>query len=172
MIGKYFSNVDSLIKKHFRKKRPLLVKILVGQALLIGLLTFFCLTRDSSNYTQVCKAPKSITMVCDFFKNLLKANYHYQMVVGFLMWVLECKDDEKQEIKIISTENLAVDDDVMIKIRDVGLLLILLVVLTILMILVLLGKSVTRSEETILRINTEGDWEYSPSKKREAAVKF
>ena len=88
------------------------------------------------------------------------------------MWVLECKDDEKQEIKMISNENLAVDDDVMIKIRDVGLLLILLVVLTILMILVLLGKSVTRSEETILRINTEGDWEYSPSKKREAAVKF
>ena len=164
MIGKYLSNVDSLIKKYFRKKRSLLVMILVGQALLIGLMTFFCLTRDSSDTIQVCGASQSMILVWDFFKNL--------MMVGFLMWILGC-EDKTQEIKIISPQDLAVDDDATMKIFKTVLLLVLLVLVTILMILTLIGKSITKkSDETMLLMNTEGDWEYSPSKKRDAAVKF
>ena len=57
---------------------------------------------------------------------------------------------------------------------EAPLLLILLVgLVAILLILTLIGKSVTKkSEETILVINSKGDWEYGPSKKRESAVKF
>ena len=165
MIGKYLSNVDSLIKKYFRKKRSLLVMILVGQALLIGLMTFFCLTRDSSDTIQVCGASQSMILVWDFFKNL--------MMVGFLMWIIGSVEDKAQEIKIISPQDLAVDDDATMKIFKTVLLLVLLVLVTILMILTLIGKSITKkSDETMLLMNTEGDWEYSPSKKRDAAVKF
>ena len=165
MIGKYVSYVDSLIKKYFRKRRPLLIMILVGQALLIGLLTFFCLSKESLDYNQ---ALQSMILVCAFFKNLLKIKYH---VVGFLMWILGCRDIEKQAATILSPPDLAVDDDAMMKIIEAVLLLILLGLLAILVILTLIGKSITdKSNETILVINNEGDWEYSPSKKREAAT--
>ena len=157
------SNVDSLIKKYFRKKRSLLVMILVGQALLIGLMTFFCLTRDVQ--TPSSGASQSMILVWDFFKNL--------MMVGFLMWILGSVEDKAQEIKIISPQDLAVDDDATMKIFKTVLLLVLLVLVTILMILTLIGKSITKkSDESMLLMNTEGDWEYSPSKKRDTAVKF
>ena len=89
------------------------------------------------------------------------------------MWILGSVEDKAQEIKIISPQDLAVDDDATMKIFKTVLLLVLLVLVTILMILTLIGKSITKkSDETMLLMNTEGDWEYSPSKKRDAAVKF
>ena len=165
MIGKFLRNVDSLIKKQFRKKRSLLPMILLGQALLIGLLTFFCLTRDSRDTILVCQASQSMIVVCGFFNYLLEVKCQ---MVGFLMRILGFEDDKKQEFKIISSQDLADDDDVM-KILKAALLLIM----AILMILTLVGKNITKkSEETMLLINNKGDWEYSPSIKREAAVKF
>ena len=172
MIGKYVSNVDSLIKKYFRKKRPLLVMILVGQAFLIGLLTFLCFTKDSSDNMQEFQASQSMILVCGFFKILLKVNYY---LAGFLMRILGCGgDDEKETVKILSPPpDLAVDDDAGMKIIEAVLLLILLGLLVILVILTVVGKSIAnKSEQTNLVINNEGDWEYSPSKKRDAVVKF
>ena len=169
MIRKNLNKVDSLIKKYFRKKRSLLVMILVGQALLIGLLTFICLTRDGSdNSNQVCKASQSTILVCGFFKNLLKIKYH---VMGFLCRILGSSEDgEKQAVKILSPPNLAGDDDetvTVMKIIQAVLLLILLGLLAILVTLTLVGRSITnKSDETILVINSEGDWEYSPSNKK------
>ena len=52
MIRNCLSNVDTLIKEHFQGKGRLLVKLLVGQALLIGVLTFFCLTRPGGEDIQ------------------------------------------------------------------------------------------------------------------------
>ena len=144
--------------------------ILLGQALLIGLLTFFCLTRDSRDTILVYQASQSMIVVCGFFKYLLEVKCQ---MVGFLMQILGFEDDKKQEFKIISPQDLAGDDDAAMKIFKAALLLILLVLLAILMILSLVGKSITKkSEETMLLINNKGDWEYSPSMKKEAAVKF
>ena len=151
MIGKHVRNVDSLINKHFREKRPLLIMILAGQALLIGLLTFFCLTKDGSDYCQA-EASQSMILLCGFFNNLLKIKYH---VVGCLKWILGCGGDgEEQVVKILSPPDLVDDDAVCEIIQAVLLLLIPLVLLTILVILVC--KSITnKSDETILNNEEE-----------------
>ena len=84
-------------------------------------------------------------------------------------------DVEKQAVKILSPPDLAGDDDeAAMKIIEAVLLLILLGLLAILVILTLVGRSITnKNDETILVINSEGDWEYSPSnKKRGTAAKF
>merc|ERR1712142_656160 len=160
------SNLSSRIKEYFRGKGSLLVKILVGQALLIGILTFFYLTRDNSNQdTEPVLFIKYIILVPVFF---LK----YLMV--FFMVLLGC--DGKQEdpgvaVNIIDHVS-GVDDDSIIKLLETVLLFLLLGVLAVIMFL--WAKSFKRKNtgETILKINSKGDWEYAPSKKREAAVKF
>ena len=178
MIGKYLKKADSLVKDFFHGKGSLLVKILVGQALLILLLTFFCLTRDSSDTSEDSLASKSQAVVCDLFSYIFFQSIFmvFKCHVGLLMWLLGCHVEDQDapgEEKIISSEDIAVDDDSM-KFLEAPLLLILLVgLVAILLILTLIGKSVTKkSEETILVINSKGDWEYGPSKKRESAVKF
>ena len=183
MIGKYLKKADSLVKDFFHGKGSLLVKILVGQALLILLLTFFCLTRDSSDTSEDSLASKSQAVVCDLFSYIFFQSIFmvFKCHVGLLMWLLGCHvEGEDQDApggeKIISSEDITVDDDSMKFLEaEAPLLLILLLVglVAILLILTLIGKSVTKkSEETILVINSKGDWEYGPSKKRESAVKF
>ena len=182
MIGKYLKKADSLVKDFFHGEGSLLVKILVGQALLILLLTFFCLTRDSSDTSEDSLASKSQAVVCDLFSYIFFQSIFmvFKCHVGLLMWLLGCHvEGEDQDApggeKIISSEDITVDDDSMKFLEaEAPLLLILLVgLVAILLILTLIGKSVTKkSEETILAINSKGDWEYGPSKKRESAVKF
>ena len=162
------SKLNNRIKEYFRGKGSLLVKILVGQALLIGILTFFCLTRENSDNQD--------TEPVVFIKYLiLLPVFSVKYLMVFLMWLLGC--DGKQEdlrvvVNIMDHVSGGVDDDSITKLLETVLLLLLLGMLAVIMFL--WAKSFKRKNtgETILQINSKGDWEYAPSNKREAAVKF
>ena len=162
------SNLNNRIKEYFRGKGSLLVKILVGQALLIGILTFFCLTRENSDNQD--------TKPVVFIKYLiLLPVFSIKYLMVFFMWLLGCdgkQEDPKVVVNIIDHVSDGVDDDSIIKLLENVFLLLLLGMLAV--ILFLWAKSFKRNNtgETILQINSNGDWEYAPSKKREAAVKF
>merc|ERR1712142_986207 len=123
------SNLNSRIKEYFRGKGSLLVKILVGQALLIGILTFFYLTRDNSDNQDTEPVLKYIIVLPVFF-------IKYLMV--FFMFLLGC--DGKQEdpgvaINIIDHVSGGVDDDNIIKLLETVFILLLLGALTVIMFL-------------------------------------
>ena len=92
------------------------------------------------------------------------------------MWILGCG---KQEVlasfplvkKMADVCLEKVDEDGKRKLLEVILLLIPSGLLTML-IKMYLGRSKKKDGETILLINNKGDWEYAPSNKREAAIKF
>ena len=62
MIREQLSEVDTMIKDYFQGNGRILVKVLVCQALLIGVLTFLCLIRPGGGL---------LTSVFGFLKYLL-----------------------------------------------------------------------------------------------------
>ena len=220
MIRDYLSNVDVLIKEHFQGKGRLLVKLLVGQALLIGFLTFFCLTRPDEEIIQaqanlvvdedairnadgdikvtaeVIITPSKLDTDKEISYQVLGYFLHYQLqlasvlIVGvfcffkylllgplllakylivLLMWLLGC-GGKQMLVKKICPEAVAMDDGKK-KLLEAALLLIPSGLLTLLMMKYMDGP-MKKDGETILLINYKGDWEFAPSNKREAAVKF
>ena len=220
MIRDYLSNVDVLIKEHFQGKGRLLVKLLVGQALLIGFLTFFCLTRPDEEIIQaqanlvvdedairnadgdikvtaeVIITPSKLDTDEEISYQVLGYFLHYQLqlasvlIVGvfcffkylllgplllakylivLLMWLLGC-GGKQMLVKKICPEAVAMDDGKK-KLLEAALLLIPSGLLTLLMMKYMDGP-MKKDGETILLINCKGDWEFAPSNKREAAVKF
>ena len=227
MIREQLSEVDTMIKDYFQGNGRILVKVLVCQALLIGVLTFLCLIRpggediqaqanlvldqdaihnadgnikataeviiipskpNSSDkelsyhvlgyflHFQIQLASGLLTSVFGLLKYLLLGPlFLVQYLVVFLMWLLGCGKEQvlasfpfMQETTQICLENV---DDGKRKLMEAVLLLIHSGLLT-----MLIKKYMARSSrpggQTILQINSKGDWEYAPSNKREAAIKF
>ena len=225
MIRNCLSNVDTLIKEHFRGKGRLLVKLLVGQALLIGVLTFFCLTRPGGEDIQaqanlvvdqdaIRNADGNIKVTAEVIIIPSKPNtkkeisyhvlgyiLHYKLklvsvllvsvcgllkylflgplllakyLVVFLMWLLGCGGKQKvlaspSLVKMICPD--VVVDDGKRKLVEAALLLIPSGMVT-LIIKKYLSMPKIKDGETILLLNSKGDWEFAPSNKRVAAVKF
>ena len=189
MIRNILSDADSLIKEHFRGKGRLLVKLLVFQAFLIGVLTFLCLTRPCEDDIQsqanlgyflhfkIKILSGFLVSVCGLLKYFIIGPLVLaQYLVALLMWILGCG---KQEVlasfplvkKMADVCLEKVDEDGKRKLLEAILLLIPSGLLTML-IKMYLGRSKKKDGETILLINNKGDWEYAPSNKREAAIKF
>ena len=220
MIRDYLNNVDVLIKEHFQGKGRLLVKLLVGQALLIGFLTFFCLTRPDEEIIQaqanlvvdedairnadgdikvtaeVIITPSKLDTDKEISYKVLGYFLHYQLqlasvlIVGvfcffkylllgplllakylivLLMWLLGCGG--KQKVVSSPLMKICPEMDDKKKLLEAALLLIPSGLLTLLMMKYMDGP-MKKDGETILLINCKGDWEFAPSNKREAAVKF
>ena len=204
MFRNLLSDADTLIKEHFRDKGRLLVKLLVFQSILIGVLTFLCLTRPGGEdiqaqtnlminqdairsadgtsflgyflHLKVQFVSGLLMSVCGLLKYLLLGPLLLaQYLVVFVMWLLGCGKQNVlastplvREMAKVCLEKM---DDGKKKLMEAVLLLIPSGLLTML-IKKYLGRSNRADGATILLINSKGDWEYAPSNKREAAIKF
>ena len=110
------------------------------------------------------------------FKEILLLPLHLvKYIIVDIMWILGCdgKQEETPVVEVIKKclEEIAIDDEDW-KFVEPALLLILSGILTFIAMKCLVGRPDKRRGETILLINSKGDWEYAPSNKREAMVKF
>merc|ERR1719500_2735929 len=111
-----------------------------------------------------------ITLAAFVLKGLLLLPLYLAFfTINFLLWLFNCNETVVDQI----VTTTAAGPDLQDRLLEALLVLIPSGLLTTLVYLYLnAGKPTKQGGETILLLNSKGDWEYAPSAKRDAQVKF
>merc|ERR1712192_13790 len=178
------SSAKKKMKEFFSKDgKFLIVKLLMVALLLVLPLTLLlCITTDPVQidntwlgfvvHLYISATSLLITLAACMFNGLLLLPLYLAFfTINFLLWLFNCNSETV--VEQIVTTTAAAGPELQDRLLEALLMLIPSGLLTPLIYLYLnAGKPVKQGGETILLLNSKGDWEFAPSAKRNAKVKF